>query len=892
MKKSILAVLLCWVLCISAFAQNQRLNISGGNMSFAQVFNEIESQTGMSVDYDAQAIDLAKTVSVPSGTTTVGHLLDAILPSAGYTYTVNKSHIIIKEKPKTQAPVLKGIVVDPNGEPVIGVGVFVKGTTIGTVTTLDGSFSINADGNDVLVCSLLGYKTKEVAVGKSSYLKIVLEEDALFISDVVGVGYGVQKKENLTGAVSVVSSKSIENRSNANLGGILQGAVPGMTVTSATGRPGQGVSLNIRGWNSINTGSPLILIDGVVGSLDRVNPNDVESISVLKDASSTAIYGANASFGVVLVNTKSGGNNDGYAHVRYSSRFGYSAPTSSTDWETRGYYSVYIPNMFMQAYSGKPQVLYTEDDMAQLWARVNDVKENPARPWIVIDQSQGRNTYKYYGNTDWWHYFFNDVKPMQNHDISFRGGNKTIKYYLSANYDQEQGVFRIIPDIYRKYNLRAHFSFDAKPWLNVSNNTSFYSSVYTYPGASNTNTTFYNLSAGCADPTMDYVAYYYVNAANGFNTVRYYKNNTSFYPSGVTVTGSSQSTSSATALKSYYSVGAGWINYSAHGDSNMWYKPQFTVSDVSRMSNVNMPSVMIGNCCLTNRFNATTCFGEALLRKNSNAGAVIYIGATNSTFWDQDFYWSVGLRDNISNTMSPSYIAAKMGTYDRLFHTHGEALSDYAVTAGKMLYFGNMSVQNAPTASSNWYGTTAEMKQYYWEIYELMGDPSLMPWLGRAEVLNLTLSSDGTSLRVAAAPGAYVALIANDGLQLQAAGFAGSDGLAWLPVPSVGLENCFVSVSAQGYRPVQKACTPDNLAVDGIGLHDVGISPNPASDHAVVSAVGLQHVALIDMTGRTLQTLPASGDRCRLDLSGVPAGLYLLRLVTANGSSTGKLLVK
>ena len=129
----------------------------------------------------------------------------------------------------------------------------------------------------------------------------------------------------------------------------------------------------------------------------------------------------------------------------------------------------------------------------------------------------------------------------------------------------------------------------------------------------------------CADPTMDYVAYYYVNAANGFNTVRYYKNNTSFYPSGVTVTGSSQSTSSATALKSYYSVGAGWINYSAHGDWNMWYKPQFTVSDVSRMSNVNMPSVMIGNCCLTNRFNETTCFGEALLRINGVRGQHVYL---------------------------------------------------------------------------------------------------------------------------------------------------------------------------------------------------------------------------------------------------------------------------
>ncbi|MCR5519898.1 MAG: TonB-dependent receptor [Bacteroidales bacterium] len=494
--KKILAVLFCFFLCIVSFAQNQRLNMTGGKMSYAQLFNEIESQTGMSVDYDAHGINLGTMVSVPAGTTTVGALLEDVLSPAGYTYTVSRSHIILKEKPKAQTPTLRGLVVDSYGEPVIGVGIIVKGTSHGTVSGLDGSFSLNAANADVLVCSLLGYKTKEVEVGKSSYLKIVLEEDALFISDAVVVGYGVQKKENLTGAVSVVSSKSIENRSNANLGGILQGAVPGMTVTSSTGRPGEGVSLNIRGWNSINSGSPLVLVDGVVGSLERVNPNDVESISVLKDASSSAVYGAKAAFGVVLVTTKSGGDSEGYAHVRYSSRFGYSAPTASTDWETRGYYSVYIPNKFMQAYSGKPYVLYTEDDMAQLWARVNDVEENPARPWVIIDQSQGRNTYKYYANTDWWHYFFNDIKPTQNHDISFRGGTKNIKYFLSANYDKEQGIFRLIPDIYRKYNLRARFSFDVKPWMNVSNNTAFYSSVYTYPGHSNTGTTFYNLSAG------------------------------------------------------------------------------------------------------------------------------------------------------------------------------------------------------------------------------------------------------------------------------------------------------------------------------------------------------------------------------------------------------------
>lgn len=496
MKKSILAMLFCCFLCISAFAQNQRVKMPGEKVTVAQLFKEIESQTGMSVDYDASKVDVSRTVSVPSGTLSVKDIVDNVLGKAGYSCVISGSHIIVGNKPLKQDALLKGLVVDSKGEPIMGAGVMIKGTATGTVTGLDGNFSLAASPDAVLTVSSIGYKGTEVAVGGRAFLKISLEEDLLFIEDAVVVGYGVQKKENLTGAVSVVSSKSIENRSSANLGGILQGTVPGMTVTTSTGRPGEGYSLNIRGWNSINSGSPLVLVDGVVGSLERVNPNDVESISVLKDASSAAVYGAKAAFGVVLVTTKSGGDSEGYAHVRYSSRWGYSSPTASTDWETRGYESVYIANKFMNAYQGKPQVYYTEDDMAQLWARRDDVVENPARPWVIIDQSQGRNTYKFYGNTDWWHYFFNDIKPMQNHDISFRGGSKTIKYFLSANYDKEQGIFRINPDIYRKYNLRARFSFDVRPWMNISNNTAFYSSIYTYPGASSESTTLYNLSAG------------------------------------------------------------------------------------------------------------------------------------------------------------------------------------------------------------------------------------------------------------------------------------------------------------------------------------------------------------------------------------------------------------
>lgn len=522
MKKPIVAIILCCLLCIQAFAQSQRVKLSGNQVTVAQLFKEIESQTGMSVDYDATALDLSQTVTVPSGSTSVKDLIDKVLDKAGYSCVISGSHIIVRKKANPrQETERKGLVTDAKGEPIAGVGILIKGTSTGTTTGVDGRFSLNAPDDAVLEVSSIGYKSKAFKLGKQSFFNITLEEDALFIEDAVVVGYGVQKKENLTGAVSVLSSKSIQNRSNANLGGILQGAVPGLTVTSPSGRPGESVSINIRGWNSINSGSPLVLVDGVVGSLERVNPNDVESISVLKDASSAAVYGAKAAFGVVLVTTKTGSDNDGHAKITYSGRWGFSSPTTSTDWENRGYYSVYVPNLFMKAFNGQQQIFYNENDMQQLWDRRNDIVENPERPWVVLDPQN--NGYKYYGNTDWWHYFFTDRKPMQNHDLSFRGGSKNIKYYLSGNYNQENGIFRQNPDRFRKYNLRAHFSFDAKPWLNISNNTAYYSSIYTYPGLASMDDTFYKCTAGFFSymlpltPDGDYV--YQTNSGGGGQTI-------------------------------------------------------------------------------------------------------------------------------------------------------------------------------------------------------------------------------------------------------------------------------------------------------------------------------------------------------------------------------------
>ena len=181
------------------------------------------------------------------------------------------------------------------------------------------------------------------------------------------------------------------------------------------------------------------------------------------------------------------------AKVRYSGRFGFSRPTCRTDWESRGYYSVYVPNLFNRAYQGQDQILYNEDDMEELWLRRNDVVENPERPWNTVDQN---GVWKYYANTDWWHYFFNDTKPTMSHDLSFTGGTKTIKYYLSAGYNREQGVFRQNPDIYNKFNLRARINFDVTKWLSISNNTAYYASNYTYPGNSDLGQTLYEISAG------------------------------------------------------------------------------------------------------------------------------------------------------------------------------------------------------------------------------------------------------------------------------------------------------------------------------------------------------------------------------------------------------------
>ena len=185
---------------------------------------------------------------------------------------------------------------------------------------------------------------------------------------------------------------------------------------------------------------------------------------------------------MILVTTKSGSAQDGKATVRYSGRLGWQAPTTTTDYETTGYWSVYTVNTFWRAKNGTNYVDYTDYDMQQLLARVNDKTENPDRPWVVEDTRNGRRQWVYYGNYDWWHMMYNDRRPTQQHSISLSGGTKDVKYLVSGAYDYQKGILNMNPDIYRKYNLRSKIDFTINRYATLSNNTSFYGSQYTFQG--------------------------------------------------------------------------------------------------------------------------------------------------------------------------------------------------------------------------------------------------------------------------------------------------------------------------------------------------------------------------------------------------------------------------
>lgn len=389
----------------------------------------------------------------------------------------NAEYAAFISKGLTQDQSITGTITDNNGTPLVGVTVKVKGTDEGTVTDADGRFTLDVPDNAILEVSYVGYQTQEVAVDNKKNITVKMTPSASGLNEVVVVGYGTQKKVNLTGAVSQIDDKMLKDRPVSNVGQALQGVVPNLNINFGDGRPGAPAKVNIRGFTSVNGGQPLILIDGVPGDINLINPSDIESVSVLKDASSAAIYGSRAAYGVILVTTKSG--QSGKLQVTYSANFATSTPTTSHSFITDGYTALQLMDSSYKISKGNIISNYTASDYEQLKMRQTD----PSLPSVVIQNRSGRDQYVYYGSTDWWNYIFKNNLPSMSHSLQFSGGSKNITFRVSGRYYEQKGMMRFAGDKYNDYNLRAKIRAEIKPWLTIENNLSFDANVYNWPGS-------------------------------------------------------------------------------------------------------------------------------------------------------------------------------------------------------------------------------------------------------------------------------------------------------------------------------------------------------------------------------------------------------------------------
>ena len=375
----------------------------------------------------------------------------------------------------SQSLSVTGSVTDKNNqEPIIGASVLVEGTTNGTITNADGEFTLSGvPTGGTIVVSYIGYTTQRIAVNGKTRLTIALAEDTEMLDEVVVVGYGVQKKVNLTGSVSAVKGDALERRPVADATQSLQGLVPGLMVSnSGTGRPGSSGTLTLRGQGNLdNTANPYILVDGVEMNLSDVNPNDIESISVLKDAAASAIYGARAAYGVILVTTKKG--EDGKARINYQGTVGWSAPTVLPDMVDSYSFAKYWNDGCTNA--GSPR-LYSEEKMALLQQYIKD--PSSVNPWAELPANSNmnpafENSELGVGNVDYFDLHYKDWAFKQNHNVSLSGGGKKAQYYVSGGYYSEDGILRYAKMDFSRYNLTANVNSQITDWLKLKVNTKF-----------------------------------------------------------------------------------------------------------------------------------------------------------------------------------------------------------------------------------------------------------------------------------------------------------------------------------------------------------------------------------------------------------------------------------
>ena len=429
----------------NSYAQITTLSLDVNNKTVREVFNEIENSSEYVFLYNRATLDANRVVSISAEKETIIEILDKLFADTDNIYKVSDRQVYISKAEKhledvdkrtetQQKKTITGIVLDQHGESIIGANVVEVGTANGTVTDIDGRFTLQVEDNAVIQITYIGYLEQNIDTRNRIRFDVVLLEDTKVLDEVVAIGYGVQRKMDLTGSVANVTSDKLNTQSNINIGAALQGKIAGVDIVSQGGSPGAGSRIMIRGIGTLNNANPLYIVDGMyMDNMDHINPNDIESIDVLKDASSSAIYGSRAANGVVIITTKAGSNTEGVPQVDVSLNFG-----------------LQTPNKYLNMLN------------AEEWAEVTTV----ARAAIgspILDMAQDLSNKP---DNDWQRIMLGSAL-MQNYNVSLSGGSKAYTYYTSLGYMNQEGVVK--GTNYERYTLQ--FKSDYKKGiLSIGNN--------------------------------------------------------------------------------------------------------------------------------------------------------------------------------------------------------------------------------------------------------------------------------------------------------------------------------------------------------------------------------------------------------------------------------------
>ncbi|WP_430811000.1 MULTISPECIES: TonB-dependent receptor [unclassified Carboxylicivirga] len=494
--------LICGSMAISAagFSQGKRVTIQKSAISIQDLFTQLENKADCRFAFSNSQLNPEQIVSVNADDATVEAVLSQVLGN-DLTYKVIENYYVIVDKAETvtaqrqaqqEQVVVKGFVKDHTGEPLPGVNIFEKiNPTRGVISGFDGSYTIEVSSADAaLTFSFIGFTTQEVQVAGRNVIDVTLVEETTGLDEVVVVAFGSQKKVNVTGSVANVTSEELSSRPVADVTQALQGIVPGMNFSYGNqgGKVGSSMNINIRGTgtldSNVSNASPLVLIDGVEGDMNMLNPNDIESISVLKDAAASSIYGSRAPFGVVLITTKKG--TSGSLNVNYNNNFRWSKAVNMPEMADSYTYAKFLNQISANDGQGG---FFTEEDLQRIQDYQNGVintttipdKNTPSIWWWVGNS-----------NNDWLDEIFGGTGFSQEHSLSLNGGTEKTQYYLSANFMDQNGIVRYGDEGMQRSTFSAKLNTEIAPWLKANYSMRFMRKDLDQPYMLNNDLFYYN----------------------------------------------------------------------------------------------------------------------------------------------------------------------------------------------------------------------------------------------------------------------------------------------------------------------------------------------------------------------------------------------------------------